>query len=106
MAIRGSRSAANHFDPGRAAFRDFDPFWEFISGPFHTRPGRVRHLDPTFGPEQLFRTPVPADPNPPPSAGYQYFGHVRIDAKTAAMTVSLRDRSGQAMYEQTLTPVK
>ena len=25
--------AAHHYDPSRAAAKDFDPFWEFIAGP-------------------------------------------------------------------------
>jgi alkaline phosphatase D len=99
-------SAAHRFDPAGAAFGDFDPFWEFVAGPFHTRPGRVRQMDPTFGPERLFRTPLGPAPDPPPSAGYLYFGHARIDARTAAMTVSLRDLSGRPLYEQTLAPAR
>jgi alkaline phosphatase D len=27
--------ASVHYDPARAVFRDFDPFWEFVSGPLH-----------------------------------------------------------------------
>jgi phosphodiesterase/alkaline phosphatase D-like protein len=26
-------TAAHYFDPNKAAFQDFDPFWEFVSGP-------------------------------------------------------------------------
>jgi alkaline phosphatase D len=97
-------SAANFFDPGRAAFREFDPFWEFIAGPFHTRPGRVRHLDLTFGPQQRFRTPVSDEPNPPPSAGHQYFGHAHIDGKTAGLTVTFRDRKNRILHSQSVSP--
>ena len=28
-------TAANYYDPNRAVFQDFEPFWEFISGPIH-----------------------------------------------------------------------
>ena len=28
-------TAAHHYDPSRAVFQDFEPFWEFISGPLH-----------------------------------------------------------------------
>ena len=28
-------TAAHFYDPNRAAFSDFDPFWEFVSGPLH-----------------------------------------------------------------------
>ena len=97
-------SAATFFDPGRAAFQDFNPFWEFIGGPFHTRPGRIRNQDQTFGPQRRFRTPVSKDVNPPPSAGFQYFGHARIDAKTGGLTVTFRDQSNQILHSQSIAP--
>jgi alkaline phosphatase D len=28
-------TAAHHYDPNRAVFSDFEPFWEFVSGPLH-----------------------------------------------------------------------
>ena len=28
-------TAAHHYDPNRAVFQDFEPFWEFVSGPMH-----------------------------------------------------------------------
>ena len=37
--------AAHHYDPARARFTDFDPFWEFVAGPLHcrhVRPERAR----------------------------------------------------------------
>src|SRR4051812_18428596 len=30
--------AANHYDPSRASFTDFDPFWEFVAGPSRRAP--------------------------------------------------------------------
>ena len=97
-------AAAHYFSPDHAAFRDFDPFWEFTAGPFHTRPGRIRHMDKTFGPQRHFRSPLSPKGNTPPSSGYLYFGHVRIDAASAAATVSLRDLEGKILYGVTLTP--
>jgi len=97
-------SAATYFDPGRAAFQEFNPFWEFIAGPFHTRPGRVRHQDRTFGPERRFRTPVSKDRNPPPSAGHQYFGHAHIDARTGELTVTFRNPENRVLFSQSVTP--
>ena len=32
-------TAAHYFDPNQAAFPDFDPFWEFVSGPIHAGTG-------------------------------------------------------------------
>ena len=28
-------TAAHYYDPNRAVFQDFEPFWEFVSGPLH-----------------------------------------------------------------------
>jgi alkaline phosphatase D len=98
-------SAAYHFDPNRAAFRNFDPFWEFISGPFHTRPGRVKNFDKTFGAEQHFRTPRPPIVNPPPSDGFLYFGHAKIDAKTGDLRVTIRDLNDRTLFSRTLNPI-
>ena len=28
-------TAAHYYDPGKAVFQDFEPFWEFVSGPLH-----------------------------------------------------------------------
>ena len=34
-------TAAHYYDPNKAVFQDFEPFWEFVSGPIHAG---------TFGP--------------------------------------------------------
>jgi alkaline phosphatase D len=31
-------TAAHYYDPEKAQFQDFDPFWEFISGPLNAEP--------------------------------------------------------------------
>lgn len=95
-------SAAYRFDPNQAAVQDFNPFWEFISGPFHTRPGRVKYFDRTFGADQQFRTPVAPIINPPPSDGFLYFGHANINAKTGAMRVTFRDLNDRTLFSVTL----
>lgn len=46
--------AAHHYDPGRAKFTAFDPFWEFVAGPLHAGTFGPGKLDPTFGPEARF----------------------------------------------------
>jgi alkaline phosphatase D len=43
--------------------------------------------------------------NRPPSEGYQFFGVCRIDGKTAALTVSLHNRTGDRLYSVELPPV-
>ena len=47
-------TAAHHYDPARGAFKDFLPFWEFVSGPLHSGTYGPKELDMTFGPEVRF----------------------------------------------------
>jgi alkaline phosphatase D len=98
-------TAAHHYDPSHAAFQDFEPFWEFVSGPLHAGSFGVGSLDRTFGPVLKFaKAPDPDRQNLPPSAGLQFFGIVEIDGATAAMTVRLMDRQDNELYRQTLEP--
>ena len=46
--------AAHHYDPSRAGFTDFHPFWEFVAGPAHAGTFGAVPLDRTFGPEVRF----------------------------------------------------
>ena len=46
----------------------------------------------------------PDKQNLPPSAGMQFFGHVKIDGATGQMTVTLRDRADVALWSTTLDP--
>jgi alkaline phosphatase D len=91
--------AAHHYDPARAKFRDFAPFWEFVAGPLHAGTFGPSPLDATFGPEVRFTgIPPGMKPNRPPSDGLQFFGNLRISARSRAMTVTLHDLSGRAIY--------
>ncbi|MBM3777481.1 MAG: alkaline phosphatase [Acidimicrobiia bacterium] len=96
-------TAAHRYDPARARFTGFDPFWEFASGPLHAGSFGPSALDDTFGPQVVFQRASPI-PNAPPSAGYQFFGQVDIDGATAAMTVTLKDVSGASLFTTTLEP--
>ena len=98
-------AAAHHFHPDRATVHDFRPFWEFIAGPLHAGTFFNGDLDPTFGPEALFRA-VPPDlkPNRPPSDGLQFFGTGRIAAATETLTVELHDRAGKVLWSVDLEP--
>jgi alkaline phosphatase D len=99
-------TAAHYYDPGKAQFQDFDPFWEFVSGPIHAGTFGPNDLDATFGP-QLVYVKAPSKEqgvNLPPSAGLQFFGHVTIDDKTEQMTVTLRDVADAALWSKTLDP--
>ena len=98
-------TAAHHYDPSRAQFHDFDPFWEFVSGPLHAGTFGANDLDNTFCPEVRYvKAPAAGQVNLPPSAGMQFFGDVQIEAKSAAMTVHLRDIAGQSLWSTTLAP--
>ena len=100
-------TAAHHFDPNRAAFQDFDPFWEFVSGPIHAGTFGPNILDRTFGPQVVFqKAPPGGQKNLPPSDGLQFFGHVAIDGPTEVMTVTLKDVEDNALWSTALDPVK
>src|SRR5437764_4149498 len=96
-------TAAHYYDPNQAVFQDFEPFWEFVSGPIHAGSGSQGELDNTFGP-QLAYVKAASAPNRPPSEGLQFFGHVAIDGSTQVMTVTLRDRDDHALWSVNLEP--
>ncbi|MEZ4448612.1 MAG: alkaline phosphatase D family protein [Nannocystaceae bacterium] len=97
-------TAAHHYDPARAAYADFDPFWEFVSGPLHAGAFGPTAFDPTFGPEVRFlRAPPPGQENRAPSLGDQFFGEVEID-ESQTMIVTLRDRQGASLWSIELPP--
>jgi alkaline phosphatase D len=98
-------TAAHYYDPGKAAFQDFSPFWEFVSGPIHAGTFGPNELDKTFGPEAKFvKAPDAGQENLAPSAGLQFFGHVKITGSTGVMTVTLRDAADAALWSVDLTP--
>jgi alkaline phosphatase D len=98
-------TAAHHYHPNRAQFQDFDPFWEFVSGPLHAGSFGPNDLDNTFGPKvEYVKAPPAGQVNLPPSAGLQFFGDVQIDAATRALTVYLRDLAGASLWNTTLAP--
>ena len=97
--------AAHYYSPDKAKFQDFEPFWEFVSGPLNAGTFGPNELDDTFGPEVKFiKAPGPDRQNLPPSAGMQFFGHVAIEGKSGRLTVTLRDRSDVALWSITLDP--
>jgi alkaline phosphatase D len=96
-------TAAHFYDPSRAQFRDFDPFWEFVSGPLNAGTFGPNALDNTFGPQVVFQKVPPAgQANLPPSAGMQFFGQVDIDYRSKDMIVSLKDAAGATLFSQRL----
>ena len=98
-------AAAHHYDPSRARFTDFDPFWEFVAGPLHAGTFGPGGLDATFGPEVKFNSlPAGTKQNQPPSANLQFFGQVALAGQTRALTVSLHNRLGDQLYAVELPP--
>ncbi|RAX50420.1 alkaline phosphatase [Arthrobacter sp. AQ5-05] len=95
--------AAHHYSPERAAFSDFNEFWEFVAGPINAGSFGPNALDGTFGPrvdfQQAGRTMAS-----PRSGEHQYFGHVEIPGDGSAFTVKLINANGQVQYTRTLSP--
>lgn len=100
-------TAAHRYTPEKAAFTDFDPFWEFISGPVASSPFWTKdaELDQTFGPEVVFSQGESEvgrlDVAPQPTN--QYFGHLDI-AVSGILTVRLYDGAGTVLWERSLEP--
>lgn len=94
-------TAAHYYDPAHASFTDFDPFWEFVSGPLNAGSFGPNVLDATFGPQMIFQKAPPAA-NASPLAGYQFFGEVEIDGRSGDLTATLRDVDDQALWSKTL----
>jgi alkaline phosphatase D len=99
-------TAAHYYDPNKAQFQDFEPFWEFVSGPLHAGTFGPNDLDATFGPQLIYVNAPSKEQgqNLPPSAGLQFFGHVAIDGGSEQMTVTLRDVADNALWSKTLDP--
>lgn len=75
-------TAAHHYDPNRAVFQDFEPFWEFVSGPLHAGTWAPGQLDNTFGPAASSRravTPGRAKISPPVSGCSSSAGSTSTD---------------------------
>lgn len=87
------------FQPDRANFQNFNPFWEFIAGPLHAGTFAPRYdLDSTFGAQEIFCA-VPRDlkPNRPPSDNLQFYG--KVDITSDSLVVSLHQRQGKEVYK-------
>ncbi|HET9489112.1 MAG TPA: alkaline phosphatase D family protein [Methylomirabilota bacterium] len=95
--------ATHRYEPARARFTEFTPFYEFVSGPLHAGGFGPNALDDTFGPRVVFARP-PARVNAPPTEGGLYFGHVAIDGRSGVMTVSHRDVAGAVLHQARLVP--
>ncbi len=99
-------AASHHYSPDRAQFQDFEPFWEFVSGPLHAGTFGPGELDDTFGPEARFVIAPSAEEgqNLPPSMGKQFFGQVDIEGATGRMTVRHVNTTDEELWSITLDP--
>jgi alkaline phosphatase D len=99
-------AAAHYYDPTQSQFTEFDPFWEFVAGPAHAGTFGPGVFDPTFGPQLKFLgIPRGMRGNQPPSAGFQFFGTLRIAARSKILTAKLHNVSGQELFSVDLEPV-
>jgi len=95
--------AAHYYDPNRAKFQDFDPFWEFVAGPLNAGTFGPNALEATFGPQLIFsKTPPAGVANLPPTAGLQFFGQIDIDARSRDLVVALKDIDGKEVFSRRL----
>lgn len=99
-------TAAHHYDPNRAVFSDFEPFWEFVSGPLHAGTWSPGELDNTFGPKAMFQKGCSAEQgdNLAPCFGLQFFGRVDIDGRSEVMTVTLKDVGNRDLWSVDIEP--
>ena len=99
-------TAAHHYDPNRAVFQDFEPFWEFVSGPLHAGTWAPGELDNTFGPKAMFQKGCTAEQgeNLAPCFGLQFFGRVDIDGRSEVMTVTLKDVDNRDLWSVDIEP--
>jgi alkaline phosphatase D len=99
-------TAAHHYDPNRAVFQDFEPFWEFVSGPLHAGSWAPGELDNTFGPAAMFQKGCSAEQgeNLAPCFGLQFFGRVDIDGRSGVMTVTLKDVDNRDLWSVVIEP--
>jgi alkaline phosphatase D len=99
-------AAAHFYDPAKARFTEFAPFWEFVAGPAHAGTFGPGKLDATFGPQLKFRSiPEGMKANRPPSEGLQFFGLLNINAASKVLTASLHNVAGQQLFSIDLPPV-
>src|SRR2546430_6160056 len=99
-------TAAHHYDPNRAVYQDFEPFWEFVSGPLHAGTWAPAPLDNTFGPKAMFQKGCSAEQgeNLAPCFGLQCFGRADINGRSGIMTVTLKDVDNRDLWSVDIEP--
>jgi alkaline phosphatase D len=99
-------TAAHYYDPNKAQFSDFEPFWEFVSGPLHAGSWSPGELDDTFGPVAMYRNGCSEAQGDDlaPCFGLQFFGRVDIDGRSGVMTVTLKDVDDRNLWSVDILP--
>ncbi len=98
-------AVATYYDPAKAQFTDFKPFWEFAAGPLHGGNYGPNEIDNTFGPQVQYQSAQPGYKiDQAPSSSTQFFGTVKIDSASKLMAVVLRDAEGKIAYSIDLQP--
>ena len=92
--------------PNRAVFQDFEPFWEFMSGPIHAGTGGPAPLDNTFGPRAVYlrRAARSRATISRPASACSSSAMWRSTAPREAMTVTLKDVEDRALWAIELEP--
>jgi alkaline phosphatase D len=98
-------AAAHRYDPNRAAYKDFEPFWEFVAGPLNAGTFGPNPLDPTFGPKVEFLSiPKSLRPGRSPLDGFQFFGMGEVNSESKTLTVSLHRLDGKKIWSTDIRP--
>lgn len=99
-------ASAIHYHPDRAAFPDFDSFWEIVAGPINAGTGSLamNALDPTFGPQVMYTAMPQPVADSSPAAGNQFFGMGEIDHQTRQLALSIHDLDGKRLWSRVLSP--
>jgi alkaline phosphatase D len=90
-------AAAISYDPARARWPDFAPFWEFAIGPVHAGAFGAAALDDSFGARfEYVRAPSTSGSQNLPPPQLQSFGEVEI-SEGGDMHLRLRDYRGRSV---------
>jgi len=87
-------------------FSDFEPFWEFVSGPLACRNLVSRRAGQYVRPhgDVPERLQHRAGENLAPCFGLQFFGRVDIDGRSGVMTVTLKDVDNRDLWSVDIPP--
>ena len=98
-------AAAIDHDPQRATFRDFNRFWEFVSGPVHAGAFGPGPLDESFGPSYTFARGPATEGLPPntPPPHLQSYGSIEV-TDGGQLIARLHNIDGSILFEKKLRP--